>query len=93
MVSFACHATSSSYPPSTGTRDIEGLTSLTIANLAATFKIYFSEQAHSTAAPPPLLFLVVKGPVMEGNLELPEVVANLRLDSVSVVKVNLSFTS
>lgn len=41
VVSSTPHIASSSCPPSTGMRDIEGLASLTLADLAATFQMDF----------------------------------------------------
>lgn len=61
MVSPASHSASSSHPPSIGVRDIEGLASLALTNLVATFQTNFMGCAHSVAIAPPLQLPVAEG--------------------------------
>lgn len=79
VVTSMLPAPSSSHLPSAVMRDIEGLASLVLTDLAAIFHMNFSVSVDLVAIIPTLQLPTIEGPVLEGSLE-PKV-ATLGLDS------------
>lgn len=86
VVSSAPHTTFSSHPPSIGMRDIEGLVSLALADLVATFQLGFLDQADFTSAALTVQFTAIESPMREGSLEA-KVASTLGLDFATVVEL------
>lgn len=83
---------SSSQPPSGGMRDVEGLASLALFELVATFLVEAPKKVRSLAFATSLQFPIVEGPMRGGELGV-EIAAVLDLDSVMDVRAHPSAAS